>query len=139
MNLTVKKYSKIVNLAKKNNFSIFEILTNYGLFSGDSNLFKTLKIFELINLTKNIKGDVIELGIHRGNTSLLIKKILDIYKIKKKLYLLDHFKGLVHYGKKDPKDSKKFYKKYKSSRKIINNFLKFFNLKNVFFINQDAK
>jgi hypothetical protein len=138
MNLTVKKYSKIVNLAKKNNFSIFEILTNYGLFSGDSNLFKTLKIFELINLTKNIKGDVIELGIHRGNTSLLIKKILDIYKIKKKLYLLDHFKGLVHYGKKDPKDSKKFYKKYKSSRKIINNFLKFFNLKNVFFINQDA-
>ena len=39
MNLTVKKYSKIVNLAKKNNFSIFEILTNYGLFSGDSNLF----------------------------------------------------------------------------------------------------
>ena len=103
MNLTVKKYAKIVSLAKKNNFSIFEILTNYGLFSGDRNLFKTLKIFELINLTKNTKGDIIELGIHKGNTSLLIKKILDINKIKKKLYLLDHFKGLVHYGNKDPK------------------------------------
>ena len=49
MNLTIKKYSRIVNLAKKNNFSVFEILTNYGLFSGDNNLFKTLKIFELIN------------------------------------------------------------------------------------------
>ena len=138
MNLTVKKYAKIVSLAKKNNFSIFEILTNYGLFSGDRNLFKTLKIFELINLTKNTKGDIIELGIHKGNTSLLIKKILDINKIKKKLYLLDHFKGLVHYGNKDPKSSKKFYKKYKSSKKMINNFLKFFNFKNVFFINKDA-
>lgn len=138
MKITLQKYSKIVNLAKKNNFSIFEILTNYGLFSGDSNLFKTLKIFEFINLTKHVKGDIIELGIHRGNTSLLIKKILDIYKIKKKLYLLDHFKGLVHYGKKDPKNSKKFYKEYKSSKKIISNFLKFFNFKNVFFIDRDA-
>ena len=108
------------------------------MFSGDNNLFKTLKIFELINSTKNIKGDIIELGIHKGNTSLLIKKILDIYKIKKKLYLLDHFKGLLHYGAKDPKKSKKFYKKYKSPKKNIKDFLKFFNLKNVFFIDQDA-
>ena len=138
MKLTLKKYSKIINIAKKNNFSDFEMVTNYGLFSGDSNLFKTLKIFELINLIKHTKGDIIELGIHKGNTSLLIKKILDIHKIKKKLYLLDHFKGLVHYGKKDPKNSKQFYKKYKSSKKIINNFLKFFNFKNVFFINKDA-
>ena len=112
MNLTIKKYPRIVNLAKKNNFSVFEILTNYGLFSGDNNLFKTLKIFELINSTKNIKGDIIELGIHKGNTSLLIKKILDIYKIKKKLYLLDHFKGLLHYGAKDPKKNWPLYNPY---------------------------
>ena len=84
MKLKLEKYSKIVNLAKKNKFSIFDILTNYGLFSGDRNLFKTLKIFELVNQTKNIKGDIIELGIHKGNTSLLIKKIIEIYKIKKK-------------------------------------------------------
>ena len=138
MNLTVKKYSKIVSLAKKNNFSIFEILTNYGLFSGDRNLFKTLKIFELINLTKNIKGDIIELGIHKGNTSLLIKKILDIYKIKKKIYLLDHFKGLIHYTKNDPKKSRKYKNKFKSPKKNIEEFLKFFNFKNVFFLNKDA-
>ena len=45
MNLTLRKYSKIVNLAKKNKFSNFDNLTNYGLLSGDRNLFKTLKIF----------------------------------------------------------------------------------------------
>ena len=69
MKLSLKKYSKIVSLVKKNKFSSFEILTNYGLFSGDRNLFKTLKIFELIYQIKNVKGDIIELGIHRGNTN----------------------------------------------------------------------
>ena len=138
MKLSLKKYSKIVTLVKKNKFSSFEILTNYGLFSGDRNLFKTLKIFELIYQIKNVKGDIIELGIHRGNTSLLIKKILNIYKIKKKLFLLDHFKGLIHYTKKDPKASKKFENKFKSPKKLIEDFLKFFDFKNVSFIDQDA-
>lgn len=138
MKLSLKKYSKIVSLVKKNKFSSFEILTNYGLFSGDRNLFKTLKIFELIYQIKNVKGDIIELGIHRGNTSLLIKKILNIYKIKKKLFLLDHFKGLIHYTKKDPKASKKFENKFKSPKKLIEDFLKFFDFKNVSFIDQDA-
>lgn len=138
MKLSLKKYSKIVSLVKKNKFSNFDILTNYGLFSGDRNLFKTLKIFELIYQIKNVKGDIIELGIHRGNTSLLIKKILNIYKIKKKLFLLDHFKGLIHYTKKDPKASKKFENKFKSPKKLIEDFLKFFDFKNVSFIDQDA-
>ncbi len=132
MKLKLEKYSKIVNLAKKNKFSIFDIITNYGLFSGDRNLFKTLKIFELVNQTKNIKGDIIELGIHKGNTSLLIKKIIEIYKIKKKLYLLDHFKGLIHYTKNDPKGSKKFKNKFKSPKKLIQDFLKFFNINQKF-------
>ncbi len=138
MKLNLKKYSKIVELAKKNKFNSFEIFTNYGLLSGDRNLFKTLKIFELVFKTKNIKGDIIELGIHKGNTSLLIKKILDIYQIKKKLYLLDHFKGLIHYTKNDPKVSKKFRNKFKSPKKLIQDFLKFFDFKNVVFIDQDA-
>ena len=87
-----KDFSKLNNLISKNNSIVFgiskdsikshlkfkkkykindfELITNYGLFSGDTNLFKTLKIYELILKTKNIKGDIIELGIHKGNTSL---------------------------------------------------------------------
>ena len=83
MNLKKDKYLKIVRLKKKFKFSDFELITNYGLFSGDTNLFKTLTIFDIIKKTSKIKGDIIELGIHRGNTSLLIKKILSIFKIKK--------------------------------------------------------
>jgi|TARA_B110000305_G_C19266476_1_gene552174 hypothetical protein len=138
MNLSIKKYKQIIKLKKKNNFSDFDLITNYGLFSGDSNLYKTLIIFDLIKQTSKVKGDVIELGIHRGNTSLLIKKILDIFKIKKNLYLLDHFKGLIHYNKKDTKLSEKLKDKYVGKRKQIEQFIKFFNLKNIKIIDKDA-
>lgn len=83
MNLRKDKYKNIVKLKKKFNFTDFDLITNYGLFSGDTNLFKTLIIFDLIKQTSKVKGDIIELGIHKGNTSLLVKKILSIFKIKK--------------------------------------------------------
>ena len=138
MDLTFKKYKKIIRLVKKNKFTTFDAITSYGLLSGDTNLFKTLKIFELIIQTKNLDGDIIELGIHKGNTSLLLKKILEIYKIKKNIYLLDHYKGLTHFSKNDPDFSKKYKGKYKSSKKIIKDFLNFFKLKKVYFIDKDA-
>ena len=81
MNIKLDKYKKILKFKKKFNFTDFELITNYGLFSGDTNLFKTLTIFNLVKETSHLKGDVIELGIHKGNTSLLIKKILDVFKI----------------------------------------------------------
>lgn len=138
MNLKKEKYLKILKLKKKFKISDFELITNYGLFSGDTNLFKTLTIFDIINKTSKIKGDIIELGIHKGNTSLLIKKILSIFKIKKKLYLLDHFKGLIHYNKEDTKVSRKFKGQYVGKEFQIKTFLNFFNFRNIEIINKDA-
>lgn len=138
MYLENKKYKKILKFKKKYNFSDFDLITNYGLFSGDTNLFKTLVVFDLINKISKVKGDIIELGIHKGNTSLLLKKILDIFKIKKKLYLLDHFKGLIHYNKKDTKLSKKLRGKYVGKKKQIESFINFFNFKKIRIINKDA-
>ena len=133
-----EKYKKIVHLKKKFSFSDFELITNYGLFSGDTNLFKTLAIYDILKQTSKVKGDIIELGIHKGNTSLLIKKILSLYKIKKKLYLLDHFKGLIHYNKEDTKLSEKFKGKFVGKKNQIVAFLNFFNFKNFEIINKDA-
>ena len=83
MLLKKKRYRNILNLKKNYKFSDFELITNYGLFSGDTNLFKTLIIYDLLQKTSKVEGDIIEFGIHKGNTSLLIKKILSIFKIKK--------------------------------------------------------
>jgi hypothetical protein len=138
MNLELKKFRKIVSFKKKYKLTDFDLINNYGLFSGDTNLFKTLTIYKLIEQVKDVKGDIIELGVHNGNTSLLIKKILDIFNIKKKLYLLDHFKGLINFQKKDTLLSKKHLGKYKGDKEKIKFFLNFFGLKNVKIISKDA-
>ena len=138
MKLKKSKYKKILKLKKKFRFTDFELITNYGLFSGDTNLFKTLTIFDLVKQTASVKGDIIELGIHKGNTSLLFKKILDIFKIKKKLYLLDHFKGLIHYGKQDTQHSRIFKGQFVGKKKQIRSFIDFFKFKNIEIIDKDA-
>ena len=142
--MKIKKYKKILDLKKKFKFTDFDLITNYGLFSGDTNLFKTLIIYDLVKEIKNIKGDIIELGVNRGNTSLLIKKILDVFKIKKNLYLLDHFKGLIHYHSKDTKVSKLFEGtpgikgQFTGSKNQIQSFIDFFKFNNIQIIDQDA-
>ena len=98
-------------------------------------MFKTLKVFELIKEISKLEGDIIELGVHEGNNSLLIKKIIDIFKIKKKVFLLDHFSGLKNFTKKDPKKSLKFKGKYKSGVDQLNDFIKFFKINLYYDIN----
>ena len=62
---------KILRSYKKN-FSKKEFLIkNYGLFSGDKSIYKNLKIFEILNETKNIKGDIIEFGVWNETTYCL--------------------------------------------------------------------
>ena len=136
--MLLKKYKKITKLAKRLGFSDFELVTNYGLLSGDTNLFKTLTIFEIVNSIKKIPGDIIEFGVWNGNTGLLIKKILDVKKIKKKVFLFDHFKGLQHYSRKDPKINQSYKHSYLGKKNKIKKFINFFNLKNVKIIDKDA-
>ena len=138
MRIKLSKYKNITKLAKTNKLNTFELVTNYGLLSGNQNLFKTLTIYDLVNSIKKVNGDIIELGIHKGNTSMLIKKILDIFKIKKKLYLLDHFKGLIHYDRKDPVASRIHLGGCHAKKKHIKSFIKFFNFKNIELIDKDA-
>ena len=134
---SIKKYKKITKIIDRHSFGNFELISNYGLFCGDTNLFKTLTIKEIIDRIKNVKGDIIEFGVWNGNTSFLIKKIIDIFKIKKKLYLFDHFKGLLHFEKADNK-KKIIYGEYKGNIKIIEDLINFFRFKNISIIDMDA-
>ena len=135
---TTERYKKIINIINNYKISKFELISNYGLYSGDTNLFKTLTIYDIVKRIKNIKGDIIEFGVWKGNTSLLIKKILDIYKIKKKIYLFDHFKGLIHFTKNDSKKGLKFRNKYIGNKKFIKEIIKFFNFKKIYIIDKDG-
>jgi hypothetical protein len=135
MSLSVNSYKKISKFFK--NFSKFDIAQNYGLFTGDRKLYKTVKILEFINQTKNIKGDIIEFGTWNGNTGILISKYLKLFGIKKKIYLFDHFQGLKHFSNKDKKSSK-IYNFYKGNKDRIIGLKKFFGLNNLNIIDANA-
>ena len=61
---SVNKYKKVENFLK--NFQNLDC-SKLWFVSGEKNLYKTIKIIELINLTKSIKGDIIEFGTWNGN------------------------------------------------------------------------
>lgn len=128
-NLTSKKYFEIL----KNNFSKRFILENFGMLLGNKSFYRFLKLSEILQKTKNIKGDIIEFGIWNGNNLFTIKKISDYYDFKKKIYGFDNFSGFPN----PPKFKKKKTGKYIGKPKLIKKMIKFFNLQKIFIVNDD--
>ena len=131
-----KKYLKINKILDKYNFSNFLAVQNYGIFSGDQNLHKTITIVSLIEQIKNVEGDIIEFGVWNGNTSFLIKKIIDLKKINKKIYMVDHFKGLQNFSFKD-KNAVKHKNKYAGNYHLIKEVINFFNFEKIKIFSND--
>lgn len=125
--LTKKNYIKVLNRHNLK-FSKSFIIQNTGLFIGDKAFYKILKIFEILKKIKNVKGDVIEFGVWNGNNLIAIKKMLDFLKINKKVIGYENFKGM------QKADKGNFFK---GDERIINYFVKFFNLSNVKVIKDD--
>ena len=128
-NLTSKKYFEIL----KNNFSKRFILENFGMLLGNKSFYRFLKLSEILQKTKNVKGDIIEFGIWNGNNLFTIKKISDYYDLKKKIYGFDNFSGFPN----PPKFKKKKTGKYIGKPKLIKKMIKFFNLQKIFIVNDD--
>ena len=128
-NLTSKKYFEIL----KNNFSKRFILENFGMLLGDKSFYRFLKLSEILQKMKNVKGDIIEFGIWNGNNLFTIKKISDYYDLKKKIYGFDNFSGFPN----PPKFKKKKTGKYIGKPKLIKKMIKFFNLQKIFIVNDD--
>ena len=127
--LSSKNYLKILN----NNLSKKFILENPGMLIGDKAIYRQIKINEIIQKTKKIKGDVVEFGIWHGNNLFFMKKVIDFFKLKKKVIGYDNFSGFPNPAKL--KKSKKG--KYIGKPELIKKLLKFFKLSNVKIINDD--
>ena len=69
--LSANKYLRIIKLSPKKLSKEF-ILRNFGLLIGDKSFYKILICFQLLEETKNIKGDIIEFGIWNGNNLFTI-------------------------------------------------------------------
>jgi len=62
------------------------------------------ELWDSVESIKDLEGDLIEVGVWRGGTGVLIAEQMKNLNLKDKLYLCDTFKGVVKSGKED-----KFY------------------------------
>jgi len=128
--LNASKYFNIIN-NYRSTFSKKFLIQNTSSFIGDTALFKLICCYKVINKTKKVKGDIIEFGVWNGNNLLAIKKILDFFKLNKRIFGFDHFKGMpskIHDSKRN---------NFKGDVKLIKYFIKFFKLKKIDLINDD--
>jgi len=127
--LNSKKYFNILN----NKFSKKFILENFGMLIGDKSMYRLMKLSEILKEIKNVKGDIIEFGIWNGNNLFSIKKMIDFYKINKKIYGFDNFSGFPN----PQKLKKKVKGKYIGRPQLIKKIISFFKLKKIHIINDD--
>jgi O-methyltransferase len=66
------------------------------LSGGMTNVEQRMNMFHLVDqvLAYGVDGDLVELGCHSGQSSVLISKIMQHYNYGKKLYVYDSFEGL---------------------------------------------
>ena len=103
----------------------------FHLFNSD-NIQTLLSLKYFLKKTSKVRGDVVEFGIGRGRSLIILSYLLSQLKIKKKIFAFDSFRGFGKIHKKDrswrrPKAghwSKSPNNKYKYNLNFIKQILK---------------
>ena len=131
--LPSRKYLSLIKNKKVKNKKF--IFNNQAMLMGDRSFYRILKLNEIIKNLKNVKGDIIEFGIWNGNNLFSMKKTLDFYGQKKKIFGYDNFSGFPNpVGFNKIKKSKGIYV---GDQEIIKFIIKFFKFKKIEIINDD--
>ena len=88
---------------------------------------ETEKLLNLAESALGIEGDFVELGCYRGDTSLLLQKLLEVNHSNKKLWIYDSFAGLPQKTKEDLSvagDEFKEKELFVSKREVVERFKK---------------
>ena len=92
---TLDSFLKVNEILAKYEVDPYTSFQNFALFSSHNKVERYLVVYDLIKRSLYAEGDVIEFGIWNGNNTVFISKILSILKSEKKVFGIDHFKGLA--------------------------------------------
>lgn len=90
-----------------------EVSRNFAIYSRRFFLKRFLAHYELFRRTRNLPGDIIELGVYRGTSLMSWANFLEIFNMgdrQKQVFGFDNFKGFPELdqkdGREDPKTNK---------------------------------
>ena len=85
-------------------------------------------ICEAIELTKNLEGDYVEIGVFEGGSALTALNYLKQINLKRRVFLLDTFEGFNYVESEKSLDVKwyksHFIEKETETKKLLNDTLK---------------
>ena len=92
---------------------IDNIINNYDIKNGMNNPPQHKILLELLKSTldNNIEGDIVELGCHEGQTTLLMTALLNQYDTHKQIHVYDSFEGLPEISNEDKSKTDLQFKK----------------------------
>ena len=98
---------------------LWEIVDQWPLYCGISNLARNIVISDLIRANLNVPGHVVEFGSWKGSNIVFMAKLLQIFDPlgSKMVHCFESFEGLETYSKKDNEESKTGRGNYKGSYK----------------------
>ena len=93
---------------------------HFHIFNSE-NIQTAISFEKLLNKCKNIKGDIIEFGVGRGRSLIVLSYLLSQMKSKKKFYAFDSFKGFgkIHINDKSKRNPKTGEKVHTPEKKTI--------------------
>jgi hypothetical protein len=135
---TLDSFLKVKEILSRYEVDSYTSFQNFALFSSHNKVERYLVVYDLIKRSLCAEGDVIEFGIWNGNNTVFISKILSILKSDKKVFGIDHFKGLDVEDFTDF-DKEEFIDRWKGNYEQLQDVIKFFELDNMSIINTHVK
>jgi hypothetical protein len=96
---------------KKSKCDVQKKLNNFSKYVPRQSIARFVTLFEIFKLQKNIKGSIVECGVHHGGSLMAFAKIssiLEPYNFNRKIIGFDTFKGFLGLDKKDKMVVKKY-------------------------------
>ena len=109
-------------------YSVVKSLFSNLPIKNHSSLLGTWLIYGLLFKSRNIPGDVVELGIYKGGSAYYSTLFMNLIEDKRKYILVDSFEGFEKMSIYDPIEKKDMFKDA-SYRQVFNNFTDFNNTK----------
>ncbi len=109
---------------------MWEVMDQWPLYVGQSNLQRVLAIYELLKTTIDVPGHVAEFGSWKGANVMFMAKVLnaiDPYS-NKLVYTFDSFEGLTEFHEKDLGEAAALKGAYKGSMDVLNDFIALYKL-----------
>ena len=135
---TLDSFLKVNEILAKYEVDPYTSFQNFALFSSHNKVERYLVVYDLIKRSLYAEGDVIEFGIWNGNNTVFISKILSILKSEKKVFGIDHFKGLAKEDFTDF-DKDELIDRWKGNYEQLQDVIKFFELDNLSIINTHVR